>query len=120
MHERSPTSNRWAQWTRWLTVVLAFMLFPGAPEAFTDLGHAIVADTDHAPPCEQDTHDTDEHGCSGLFHVCRCCPTVLALETRIVALWTERLPTAGEREWTAPRDVLLDAHTEPPFRPPAA
>lgn len=106
----------------WLLVI---MLFPGAREALTDLGHYIVDGHAAHDPCasEHDAHGHDatgEHGCSGLFHTCRCCPAPAA----VVAGLTHESDRV-EHEASAPGlprrdDGALEAHTEPPFRPPAA
>jgi hypothetical protein len=100
------------------------MIFPGASEVFTDLGHLLVDGHIADLSCETlDAHDEDsapaEHGCSGLDHHCRCCVTPPALTpTASVALEhdgaIERTPVL-----TTSDDDVRDGHREPSFRPPA-
>lgn len=110
---------------RWLAFVVAFMCFPGGPEALTDLGHLAMTTewAHHDEPSTPDTYEHqhgNEHGCSGLFHTCRCCPTPIALEARAIETTFVHVAIAPERIVVRYRDALCDAHTEPPFRPPAA
>ena len=123
-NQRSKTLRSRLRPARWLAFVVAFMCFPGGPEALTDLGHLAMTNdwAHHESPSTPDTYEhqhENEHGCSGLFHTCRCCPTPIALEPRAVVILFAQLAPAPEPIIVRYHDALLDAHTEPPFRPPA-
>ena len=117
-----PPPEAAARPARWLALLVAFMLFPGASEALTDLGHLLVdGHTAHAPCEADDDHGAqDEHGCSGLFHTCRCCPAPVVLAA--IALDHARRPDAERSPLAAWRHSAraLDAHRQRLFRPPAS
>ncbi|MCC6622257.1 MAG: hypothetical protein IT385_13425 [Deltaproteobacteria bacterium] len=115
------------RWVAWLVVL---MIFPGAREALTDLGHLVLDGHVAHGPCFDEPaadHDPerapigrDEHGCSGLFHTCRCCPATVVLAP-VIARALRPVPViAPEGVAWVDLGLTLDAHGDPPFRPPAA
>jgi len=106
---------------RWLACVVAFMLFPGAPEALTDVGHLIVDGHSVHDVVHADDHPPgDEHGCSGLVHVCRCCTSPPALAGASLSLLPAPTRVTLVRVVRPARGAPREAHSEPPFRPPTA
>jgi len=69
-------------WLRRIAAVLAlFVVFPGAGEAVENVVHLVAhGHTAHAGGTS-DRHQTPgrEHGCTGAFHVCHCCPSAAAV-----------------------------------------
>lgn len=127
---RAPrTSSTWRPaLRRALAWLIALLLFPGAGEAVTDLGHLLVdGDTVHDPiardAVESAAHDhpaSDEHGCSGLFHTCHCCASPVVIAAAMVRTTAPAVHGAPSRVHPRSDDRARDAHAEPPFRPPAA
>lgn len=110
---------------RWLAFVIALMLFPRASELVSDLGHLLLTGhTGHSAEVVADDHEphdgSDEHGCSGLFHTCRCCATPLVLA---VAPASSGDKVDDGRDSPAPSAVasaVREGHRQRLFRPPAA
>lgn len=101
-------------------LVLIVLLIPGAFEVMENLwhlgatghvAHAADAGADHAP-------EGQEHGCSGTFHFCTCCPTLSFRVPAVVNLSTASQPLRPTRRFVQPH---YESPTLPlPDRPPRA
>lgn len=123
MNRRPSTSIAMTRLGRCMAFVLVFMLFPGASEALVDLGHLAFENEagEHVTACPEDADSREgEHGCSGLFHVCRCCPTQVAVAARLVVIRSASPLARTSTTFPIVQDGPLDGHSEPPFRPPAS
>lgn len=104
-----------------IVVLLVYLLAPGAAEMTEYAVHwAQHGDSAHADDAGHEQGDgTDEHGCSGSFHMCLChhgagfvtSPAPLAvvaatIRHRVVSFWRHRTPSS-----VAAGDI---------FRPPIA
>lgn len=98
------------------------MLFPRASETIADVGHLLLTGhTSDVSAPDHEPHDgTDEHGCSGLFHTCRCCATPPVIAVASSPLPQRNAPGRASASPAAASDAARDGHREPPFRPPAA
>lgn len=105
-------------WVRRIAaLVLLLVLFPGAGEAIENAVHLVgfghtahAADTpDHHEPAG------NEHGCSGMFHLCTCCVQVTGVLAVAVRLGGDAdcalAPTLASPR---PLDVDLQSAERPP------
>lgn len=95
-----------------------------AEQAIHAIGHVLEAQVpdhsahhaDHANHASQDGAPGDEHGCTGLLHLCAC------HHTQVTAASPAAAPAAVETLGTVTAELpppLVDLHAlEPPQRPP--
>lgn len=106
---------------RWLALVGLFATLPGIAEAIEDTAHWVqsghtVHDRGHA----EDASDRDaEHGCSGMQHICRCCPAALAIPGVAMAVGSPAIPQSAPHAPEVAARAGLGARA-PAFRPPIA
>lgn len=101
-----------------LLLLLVVLLIPGAFEVMENLwhlgatghvAHAADAGADHAPQGQ-------EHGCSGTFHFCTCCPTLTFRVPMAATLGAEPEPLRRAHRFHLP---LYESPPLPlPDRPP--
>lgn len=103
-----------------LFVTLGVLLaLPGVSEAVEDTAHWLGEG--HTVHDGEDGCETEcgEHGCSGLQHLCRCCPTPQLLPPPEVAHRTVVGGRPSAPSWTVVSGVGIDAQA-PALRPPIA
>ena len=69
-------------WLRRIAAVLAlFVVLPGAGEALENVVHLVAEGHSAHADGTSDRHQPPgrEHGCSGAFHLCHCCPSASAV-----------------------------------------
>jgi hypothetical protein len=69
-------------WVRRIAAVLAlFVVFPGAGEALENVVHVVAQGHVAHAGGTSDRHQPPgrEHGCTGAFHLCHCCPSASAV-----------------------------------------
>jgi len=107
---------------RILALLLAFAMFPSAMEAVEVAVHLVQhGDFAHG---DQDEHastplGTDEHGCSGTFHLCSCHHNAASSGTGRVAVMVGTDVTHAITN-LAPVSRDGEAAPAPPIRPPIA
>ena len=109
-----------------LVALLAFLpALPGITEAIDDAAHwAREGSTVHGEDSgTAATHGHEapgaEHGCSGLQHICRCCPTAHVLPVKLAQVSGAVSSEPSPRAWPV-RSVLGADDRVPPLRPPIA
>ncbi len=108
--------------SRILALLLVLAVVPSGMELVELTVHIVrYGDVAHA-----DQHDTstkpigsDEHGCSGTFHVCSCHQVVSAMTPLATAVACIRVP-AESLVIAFPLDRTGEAAQAPPVRPPIA
>jgi len=105
-------------WVRRIAAVLAlFVVLPGAGEALENVVHVVAqGHTAHAGGTS-DGHQPPgrEHGCSGAFHLCHCCPSasaVLSLVGNLQQVQTARI--AAPSPFAEPVSFTLSTIERPP------
>jgi hypothetical protein len=104
---------------RWLVLVLVLALLPAAELAEQGLHvveHALAGDASDHDPHHGGLDPAEEHGCTGLVHVCGGQHGVGVAPTRLGAeVVASAVTSAGP---LPPRDLRDLAAREPEYRPP--
>jgi hypothetical protein len=108
--------------SRFLALLLVFSIWPATGEMIEHVVHwAEYGDTAHGAgdPHEGAPLGTDEHGCSGMFHLCSC-HTGGQVATPQLATLTVALASNHREPVPAPTDGTGCEDPAPAIRPPIA
>ena len=110
---------RIARVVRMFALLGVFTTLPGVAEAMEDGAHWLrEGHTVHDQGHTDADHDGDaEHGCSGMQHVCRCCPTVTVIPVAPLAGCAPIVFRSIQSEWPTATSVGAEERA-PAFRPP--
>lgn len=106
---------------QFLAGLTAIAVMPGLGEIFESAAHVVETGVGAHDGVEHDHDgdehgDSEEHGCSGTFHLCGCCPRVSFAGPPALAAPID--PTAERvRLLTIPLPIT-EAHLRSPYRPP--
>jgi hypothetical protein len=106
-----------------VAVFLVYLMTPGSLELTESLGHLVVhGDSAHADPEEHDGQadpdGSDEHGCSGGYHLCVCHQATGFVVPFGVGIANAITPATNDALETA--QPAPSAHPGRIFRPPIA
>ncbi len=118
---------------RTLVAIALFTALPGISEAVEDAGHWLdaghtVHDAEHDEggrdvggrvdvDGDGGAGDDCEHGCSGLQHLCRCCPSTQLIPTSVALIAGHATTGAAIATWSVTPGLGIDARA-PALRPP--
>ena len=103
-----------------IALLVAYMMAPGMSELSENAVHLVMhGDTAHSGEADHEAStSTDEHGCSGSFHVCTCCHATIVLSRKVIS--QPGNVTAEPQSATSPDDMLDGGFQHDVFRPPIA
>jgi len=105
-------------WLRRIAAVLAlFVVLPGAGEALENVVHLVAQGHSAHAGGTSDRHQppSREHGCTGAFHLCHCCPSasaVLSSVGNLQQVQTARI--AAPSAFAEPVSITLSTLERPP------
>lgn len=106
---------------RAIALLVLFAVMPTA-ELAEQVGHVVAHLMDAEPAAHSAHHDEDnhgdEHGCTGLVHLCACHHAQVTLGNAVVVTMTMLAPRSLAIE--APTDLVDLNSPEPAQRPPIA
>jgi hypothetical protein len=106
--------------SRLLALLLLLAVLPSV-EVGEQLEHAVVHLLDGEAPDHSAHHEQqpgDEHGCTGLIHLCSCHHAQVT--AAFVVDVTAAIRAASSQSLERPRDLVGLGSLEPPHRPPIA
>tara|TARA_R110002096_G_scaffold361075_3_gene554182 strand:+ start:84757 stop:85089 length:333 start_codon:yes stop_codon:yes gene_type:complete len=103
-----------------IALVVAYMMAPGVSELSENAVHLVIhGDTAHSGEADhEESTSTDEHGCSGSFHVCSCCHATIDLSRKPVS--EPGIMTVTNQGTMSPDPMLDNGFRHGVFRPPIA
>ena len=105
---------------RWIALLLLLVVLPTlelTEQVAHVIDHALEVDAvDHS--AHHDDSQRDEHGCTGLMHLCTCHHTQVTAGVAFLAI--DRTEAARSASIAAPSSLISLTSPEPAHRPPIA